>query len=147
MAQQYNYRRDYEYGTAARNYAYYPERRETPDFDTRPVRRARRTNVSVLGLLITATAFALFVSAMVNYVQLQGALTSKVKTVANKQIALNNLESSNDEMYSRIASSVDLSQIETVARTELGMTYASEGQVVVYTSAGHDYMRKVDSNN
>ena len=144
MAQQYNYRRNYEYGSAARDYAYNPEHRRTPEFETRPARRPRRSNVSIVGLAIAGIAFVVFASTMVNYVKMQGQLTAKIKTVASKQIELNNLESSNNEKYSRIASSVDIEQIESIARGELGMGYASEGQVVVYASAGNDYMRKVD---
>ena len=83
---------------------------------------------------------------MVNYVQLQSELTAKIKSVANKQIELNNLKSYNDEHLARITGSVDLESIESIARGELGMTYASEGQVITYESAGNDYMRKADGN-
>ena len=59
---------------------------------------------------------------------------------------LTNLRSENDEHYTRVTSSIDLKHIEEVARGELGMTYAGDGQVVVYDSVGNDYMRRADGN-
>ena len=138
----------YEYGNAARDYYYEPERRYEPEERPQPVRRKKtKTAFSMGGLLLSAAAVVIFGAVMLNYVKLQGQLSSKVKTVASKQVELNELQSANDEKYSRIASSVDLAEIEAIARGELGMTYAKEGQVVTYTSAGNDYMRKVDDGN
>ncbi|MBR1862287.1 MAG: hypothetical protein IJ796_10610 [Lachnospiraceae bacterium] len=140
-------RREYEYGSAARDYDYRQSRLLREEYEPHRARRPRKANsFSLLGFTIAGIAFVIFAINVVNYVQLQSELTRKVKTVASKQIELNNLISSNDEHYSRITSSVDLESIESIARGELGMTYAGEGQVVTYTSAGNDYMRKADSN-
>lgn len=141
-------RSEYEYGSVAHDYNTRPRRRYEEEVEPRRhayPKQGRRFNL--LGAVILCGAFALFAIAMVNYVQLQSELTSKVKTVAGKQIELNNLESENDEHYSRVIGSIDLADIESVARGELGMTYATEGQVIIYTSVNNDYMRKTDSSN
>lgn len=138
---------DYQYGSAAPAYA---PRRSNPGQQERPgQRKARRphSKFSFQGFLCVAAAFAFLAVMMVNYVRVQSEFTSTVKSVASKQVALNNLISDNDEYYSRIVSSVDLDEIETVARGELGMKYAGEGQVITYSSVGNDYMRKVDNGN
>ncbi|MCR4618187.1 MAG: hypothetical protein K5669_08395 [Lachnospiraceae bacterium] len=142
----YTNREYYEYGSVARN-SVAPERRYEPDYERRHAKRPHKgSSFSVLGFAIAGVAFVVFAISMVNYVQLQSELTGKVKSVAAKQVKLNDLKSSNDEHYARITSSVDLESIENIARGELGMTYASEGQVITYVSAGNDYMRKADGN-
>ena len=146
MADYRNVNREYyEFGSVARNSAA-PERRYDPEYERKSVRRPKSRSFSVLGFAIAGIAFVLFAISMVNYVQLQSELTAKIKSVANKQIELNNLKSYNDEHLARITGSVDLESIESIARGELGMTYASEGQVITYESAGNDYMRKADGN-
>jgi len=138
---------EYQYGSAAPAYA---PRRSNPGHQERPEHRKakrRHSRFSLLGMGIVIGAFAFLACMMVNYVRVQSELTSTVKAVANKQVALNNLVSDNDELYSRIISSVDLEQIEATARGELGMNYAGDGQVITYASVGNDYMRKVDSSN
>ncbi len=138
---------NYQYGAAARD-PYEVERRVyEPGRERRHGRKNRRQSAfSVLGFAIAGVAFVVFAISVINYVQLQSELTAKVKSVAAKQVKLNDLESSNDEHYARIMSSVDLESIESIARGELGMTYASEGQVVTYVSAENDYMRRADGN-
>lgn len=137
---------EYQYGSAAPAYA---PRRSNPEQQQKPglKNRRKRSSFSFKGMVLVAGAFAFLAVVMVNYVRVQSELTSTVKDVAGKEVALNKLVSDNDEFYSRIISSVDLDEIETIARSELGMKYAGEGQVITYTSVGNDYMRKVDSGN
>ena len=62
----------------------------------------------------------IFAISMVNYVQLQSELTAKIKSVANKQIELNNLKSYNDEHLARITGSVDLERLRASLAENLG---------------------------
>ena len=78
-----------------------------------------------------------------NYIQLQADLTNLTKGVATKQSELNSLRSANDEKYNRIMNSIDLEEIKRIAIGELGMTYAKEGQIILYADEGDDYMRQV----
>ncbi len=149
MAYERENRRAYQYGSAAREFE--PQRREWAPEET-PARRRhqapkpiRRENV--LGAILLTVVFAFCAATMVNYVQLTSELTGLNKTVAAKQVTLNDMKSRNDADYSRVLSGIDLQEIEAIAREELGMTYAQEGQVYLYSAAGNDYMRKVDTSN
>lgn len=91
---------------------------------------------------------ALFTCALVliNYIEMQSELTAKTRVIANLESELNTKKLANDEEYSRIISSIDLEEIKRIAIGELGMTYAEEGQIISYESAGNDYMRQVTDN-
>lgn len=94
-------------------------------------------------LLFLAAALCTCGVILIHYIQMQSELTSRTKNVAKLQSELNVLKTENDEKYNRINGSIDLEQIRRVAIGELGMTYAKEGQIVMYTSGENDYMRKV----
>jgi hypothetical protein len=83
---------------------------------------------------------------LLNYIELQGELTQRTKSVAAKEVQLNNLKVANDEAYNRALNSVNLEEVKRIAIGELGMTYAGEGQIVNYTNESSDYMRRVDGN-
>ena len=84
---------------------------------------------------------------LINYIQLQADLTSKTEIVSQMERELNNLKLSNDEEYSRITRSIDLEEIKRIAIAELGMTYAEEGQIIIYENVGTDYMRSANNTN
>ncbi len=48
----------------------------------------------------------------------------------------------NDEELVRINSSIDLEEIRRIAIGELGMVYATEGQIINYANEGSDYVRQ-----
>lgn len=89
-------------------------------------------------------AAAMFITGMVliNYIQLQSQITSNVEQISKLESQLNDLKLSNDEEYSRIVSNIDLEEIKRIAIGELGMTYASEGQIIGYTNEGSDYVKQ-----
>lgn len=91
-----------------------------------------------LAVVLCATAMFL-----VNYIRLQAEMTNKVRQISSLERQLNDLKLANDENYNRILNSVDMEEVKRVAIGELGMTYAKEGQIINYTNAGNDYMRKV----
>lgn len=82
---------------------------------------------------------------LISYVKLQSELTITKKQVASMESELNALRTSNDEMLKRVNSSVNMDEIKRIAVEELGMTYASEGQVIVITDEGSDYVRQLKS--
>ena len=73
-------------------------------------------------------------------------LTTKITEVSRMESELNSLKLSNDEEYSRITSNINLEEIKRIAIGELGMTYATEGQVITYASSSNDYMRQADTS-
>jgi len=90
-------------------------------------------------------AVAMLVSAviLIGYIRLQSDITNSMNHIASLESELNDLKLSNDEEYNRIVSGVNLEEIKRVAIQELGMTYAGEGQIVVYSSQESDYVRQV----
>ena len=56
---------------------------------------------------------------------------------------LNNIRLENDEDYSRIKNGIDLDEIRMKAIGKLGMTYATEGQIIYYSELDDDYVRQV----
>jgi len=166
-----DYRQLYLEGTAARAYDYSsapakktkgaaqqvvyagsaaPVRREKP---VREPKKAHRKALNpdagrkLFGMILTVAAIVIVGVVMINYVKTQGEYKNIVKTVAAKEVTLNTLTRLNDEEETRINSSIDIRAILTIARDEMGMSYADGSQVIEYTPAENDYMRKVDSSN
>ena len=74
-----------------------------------------------------------------NSIELSNSLDeSKTENINDKM--------ANDEEYSRITSNINLEEIKRIAIGELGMTYATEGQVIPYESNSNDYMRQADNS-
>ena len=90
----------------------------------------------VVAMLVAAVLMCL---ALIWYVNIQSDLRNRVNNIASMEKELNNLKLANDETYTKILSDVDLEEIKYIAITELGMTYAKEGQVVTYSSNEDDY--------
>lgn len=103
--------------------------------------KARHMSLGYVAFLVAAMCTAALV--LINYIQLQAELTQRTKSVAAKEVELNNLKLSNDEEYNRIVNSIDLEEIKRIAIGEYGMTYAQEGQIILYTNEQNDYMRQV----
>lgn len=103
--------------------------------------KARHMNFGYLVFL--AAALCACGMILINYVQMQSELTNRTNSVAKLESRLNMLKLENDEKYNRITSNIDLEEIKRVAIGELGMTYAKEGQVIMYQNSGSDYMRRM----
>ncbi len=140
----------YVYGNTARKLDVQRQIEAEPGRQVHPVvrknrERARHMNAGYMFFLAVAMCTAAWI--LVNYIQLQADLTNLTRSVAEKQSELNNLKLANDEEYNRIISSIDLEEIKRIAIGELGMTYAQEGQIVLYVNEDNDYMRQVTGNN
>ena len=81
---------------------------------------------------------ALFVCAifLIGYVQKQSELTAKIAK------ELNTMKLFNDEAYAQIQSNINLEEIRRIAIEELGMSYAEEGQIILYQENKKDYMHQ-----
>jgi len=118
----------------------YPERHK----------KARRKKVQIRTLSLSSfiafslafASFILLAYMMVSYVTLRSRLGEMSSSVTSKRSQLSTMESRNDAEYNRIMASVDLNTVEAIARGELGMTYADEGQIVFYSGEAGDYMRR-----
>lgn len=103
--------------------------------------KAHHMSAGYVIFLVTALCAAAF--TLVNYIQLQAQLTNLTKSIAAKKSELNALRDANDEAYNRIVNNIDLEEIKRIAIGELGMTYAGEGQIILYTGECEDYMWRV----
>lgn len=142
---QTTYKNDYVYGNTVRKLdvkrALEEEPRRRLSNETRKNRdKAHHMNLGYVTFLLAALLISGFV--LINYIQLQSDITNNVKQIASLESSLNSLRQANDEEYSRLMSSVDLEEIKRVAIGELGMTYASEEQVITYVNEGSDYVRQ-----
>lgn len=139
----------YIYGNTAR--ALEPQRQfdepiRRQNVDARKNReKAHHMNAGYVLFLVSALVASAMI--LVNYLQLQADLTNLSRSVVTRQSSLNKLRSENDEEYNRIVRSLDLEEIKRVAMGELGMTYAQEGQIIVYEGGRYDYMRKVTESS
>lgn len=136
----------YTYGNTARQLDVKTEIHEQPrrrmSHEVRHNReKALHMNFGYVVFLLAAIAASAIILA--NYIQLQAELTNKTRVVSSMEKQLNNLKLANDEEYNRITSSIDLEEIKRIAIGELGMVYASEGQIVKYSNVSNDYMRSV----
>ena len=106
--------------------------------------KARHMSIGYVTFLMVALVACAFF--LVNYIQMQSQLTTKIAEVSRMESELNALTLANDEEYSRITSSVNLEEIKKIAIGELGMTYAAEGQVIPYAGISNDYIRQADGS-
>jgi cell division protein FtsL len=104
------------------------------------MKRLRYRNAAYV--LFLTVAFAVTGVMLISYIRMESSITQSVKQVAALQSQLNNLKTENDEMKNRIDSSINLEEIRRIAITELGMTYAGQGQIVEIPDDGSDYVRQ-----
>ena len=94
-------------------------------------------------VMFLAAAMAMTALMLIGYLQVQAGLTVSVEKVARMESRLNDMRLSNDEQLERINSAIDMEEIKRIAVEELGMTYAREGQVVMVSGEGSDYVRQL----
>ncbi len=104
--------------------------------------RDRAHHMNLAYVFFLSAAMAVTGVALIGYIQLQSQITTSVKKVAALESRLNAVKTENDETLGRIEASVDLEEIRRIAITELGMTYAGEGQIVEIPVEGSDYVRQ-----
>lgn len=137
---------DYVYGSAAPKIDIRRQIRERPVHRTSQTTKKNRAKQYAWGPAYIAllTVCMVITGGMLMYrVKLEAMVTSQVATVNMLEKQLNDLRVANDEEWSRVNNSIDLEEIRRIAISELGMTYAQEGQIVTYVGGGEDYMRKV----
>lgn len=135
----------YVQGNTARRLQAVPERENEPrrkvSTRTRKNReRARHMNIgSVLSMAVAMVAAGFILTW---YLTLQSDITNSIKHIAALESELNELKRDNDENYNRITSDINLEEVKRVAIQELGMSYAKEGQIVIFNGEGSDYIRQ-----
>ena len=88
--------------------------------------------LSVCVVLSAVTAFSL--------IQIQSDITQRMKRIAVLESQLTEMKALNDARHNEIITSVDLDYIKNTAINELGMSYATEEQVIYYTVENSNFM-------
>ena len=140
----------YLHGSAAPKYEPTPQR--TPQRDTRKKVapnthkktkvQAKPSPVNVPLLILTLAAIALGGTLMIHYISLNSEKTVLTQSIEQLESQISDLKGENDEYYGRIMSNVDLDHVREVAIMDLGMVYASEGQIITYDSKIDDYVEQ-----
>ena len=91
--------------------------------------------VAFLSVCVGLSAFAAF-----SLIQTQSDITQRMKRIAALESQLTEKRSLNDARYNEIITSVDLEHIKNVAINELGMSYATEDQIIRYKVEKSNFM-------
>ncbi len=102
----------------------------------------RDTGMNPAFMLFMTLAMVLTGIVCVQYIRLQSSLTTYVGQLSAMERELQSLRAENDDYESRIKGAIGLENIKKRAMEELGMTYASDEQIVTYNSDGTDYVRQ-----
>lgn len=110
----------------------------------RAVRRNRMREMSLGKGYVTFLTIAGIITAgiSVGYVKLQSDITAHLKNISRLESQLEDVRADNAATAKRLNTAGDLRYVKQVAVGELGMRYASEGQVVYYTVDNSDYMNQ-----
>ncbi len=101
---------------------------------------------SLISLAVMLTALFCMALSLYFYVSVQSSLEGSVSEIAALEKQLAAMRQENDEAYSRANSRVDLEEVKRMAIQELGMKYADEGQIIVYSDDGAaDYVRQYEA--
>lgn len=130
---------EYIRGTTVRKPGY----KKTPLHEVKKQNK-KRHHMSLGYLLFLSVAMVLMVGTLAFYISVQSQIKNSVKNISLLESRLNYLKQENDEAYNRANGHLDLDEVKRIAIQEYGMTYASEGQIVVYSDGGgNDYVRQV----
>ncbi len=138
----------YVYGNVVARPSYEPVRREeipgirkeTSSQVKKNRKQALRMNPGYVMFLTLAAMLALVIC--VNYVKLQSRITKRSENITALQAELADMREENNTRYNFVMDAVNLDEIRTKAQNELGMVYASEDQIVEYSSPLADYVKQ-----
>ena len=137
--------RRYIEGNTVRNLDTVKEMQQQPRKVNKAVRknRDRALYMNLPYVIFLSVALMITGIMLIGYLQTQAELTVSMKHIATLESQLNDMRLTNDEQLERINSSIDMEEIKRIAVEELGMAYAKEGQVVVVSKEGSDYVRQL----
>lgn len=119
-----------------------PQRHNVPNTHPKTRVKAKPSPVNVPLLILTLFTFAISAVLMIKYISLNSEITALTHEIQKIESQVNALKAENDEYHSRIISSVDLEKVREVAIMDLGMVYASEGQIITYDTQIDDYVEQ-----
>ena len=138
-------RRTYVEGSTVRRLDTVRELQQPVRRENQTVRRNQEKSryMNLPYVLFLTVAMVITGVMLIGYLQTQSSLTVSIKRVAALESQLNDMRLSNDEQLERINTALDMEEIKRIAIEELGMAYAKEGQVVMVSGEGSDYVRQL----
>lgn len=106
--------------------------------------REKALQISIPYLLMLAAATVAVVMICVSYLKVQSSITAHQTSIGRLESQLSTLKTNNSAIENRINAYVDLDYIFKVATEELGMTYASDNQVIYYDKSESEYVRQYE---
>ncbi len=120
-----------------------PKERHKRNLEVLP-KEVKKFNISGKLLLsfFYILCIGLFIGSILMYISLQGQMSTSVDKIASLQSQYETMKKNNDADLAAINNSIDYEEIRRIAIEELGMHYASDGQIVSYTEDyTNDYVR------
>ena len=155
MAQRQNIKRnsDYVFGNAVRKAA--PARRDRRQelrdereshARSEQIRRnqEKHMRMSFPFVLFLAAASVCAVFVCFQYLSIQTSINGRMNHIQTLQDDISGLRQDNKALQTRIDTYYNLDYIYQVATQELGMTYASADQVIVYNRTESEFVRQYD---
>ena len=111
------------------------------------VRRNRRQATHMNGRYVVFLSIAAVVVLAVcsMYLQLQTEVGQHSREIAAMQKQLANQKEENTTRYNALMDRMNLNEIREKAVEELGMVYASNGQIIAYQSPTNDYVKQYEA--
>ena len=98
-----------------------------------------RTYVMFLAVMCLLTVFV-----CVRYLQLKEIITTQTRNNTKLTAELDSLRNENDALLENVTNDIDWEHIRDVAINELGMKYATEDQIVWYTTEDREYVHQFE---
>ena len=132
--------REYVYGNTVRKAG-------GREADIHPIREERRKNsrrvrLHLYNILTILASVAIVIMVVFGYIKLQTEVTKDRVTLSKLKAEYEELKRSNDLYKDRIDSNIDLGEVARIAREDLGMKIAGEGQIIIYSGCIDDYVKQ-----
>ena len=132
--------REYVYGNTAK-------KNRSREADIHPIREERRKNsrrvrLHLYNILMILASVVIVIMVVFGYIRLQTEVTKDRVTLSKLKAEYEELKRSNDLYKDRIDSNIDLGEVARIAREDLGMKIAGEGQIIMYSGCIDDYVKQ-----
>ena len=144
---EYQRQNSYTYGSTARRLDAVPKvrpERQQPVRRQAPAKKKGLKTISFQYVLLLAVATVITLGVCVGYLQLRSEVDGRIARISKMEIELKDAKAENDANYNYVMKDVDLEEIRAIAIEELGMTYATKDQVVLYEAEESDYVRQYE---
>ncbi|MBR7045516.1 MAG: hypothetical protein IKI23_07645 [Lachnospiraceae bacterium] len=105
--------------------------------------RAKAARMNLGYAVFMLILLTVIVIALIGYISLQTNIKKAISRISTLEYQVAERKSANDENYNEIMNSIDLDEIRDYAINVLGMQYASDDQVITYSSGTEEYVHQV----